>query len=921
MNYLQSKDQQKNRVSFILIGFLVIHTLFLAGCETTNEFFLNAQEAYDNNQYASALASYQKSLQQSLPVRERSLAESRIAEIRTLLVDEALASAGYPLETYQKNDLIKSIRLIESNLQYDDARQRLRTALNNLRSKLRALENNVAALLAEAVANAMEANFESAFKNVATARDMDPDHPDGEGTLNRIIEIRKSHYLETLNDALARDDVLAAKDIFTSIQRATPQFEGNFRNNARTIFEEGERTILPRKINSLVNEKRYYEAIQSLEATSHPAVSKQFENLVDEAVAFYRELALSARREVPQEHGVAFFASRLAYMLKAEDPGLFELNQKNTERIDEMVQSNIGITSFNSPENEPFAGRDFSDSLIASLVNRLPYGINILERSMMDNAKSGKPESYRHFILNSNTEIIVGGGISSFEVTSKVNSGEIPVRINVGEEPRPNPEYSMMIETYGRDLSKWPKSVSPTIMSPLFETIRYDKTHETMEGQMSITLTLYDSDLRIIKSKELVVSRNYEDDYHQAVPIAGIEEDKRELPGENAIKQELRSELRDKVSAEILQFYNDREERFWTDFQQSYKNRYYGEAFTALASGYHFCEKDIELRGNLGQETTLERISSKAFFELANRLAAFHREEIAFTDAPAPLPSTQVQNLESPGAEKYAVIIGISEYRDDNIPDLNFADNDAKAFYNYLVDANGSGFDRDNVELLINKDATTRNIRKAFAQFLRKAQEQDTVYIFLACHGSPESPENASELFVLTHDTEFDAVSSTAYPMDELSRSLKKYVRARNMFIITDACHSGGIGSNYEITRRSMARDSILSSAHNMQKLIIGEQLDQNAPVPSGGGICFLSASSDQQTSQEGEEFGGGHGVFTYTLIRGLRGLADTNADKLITLSEILSYVPAEVARATNNEQTPTVAGNYDPLMVIGRVP
>jgi len=622
-----------------LIGLLLVSAFSFSGCETTNDSFLRAQQEYDKKQYASALGSYEQSLQQSLPSAQRLIAENRVSEIRAKLVDETLLSVGYPLEFYTKEDLENSVEFIESRLAHDDEQQRLILAVEDLQQKLVSISGEVDALISQSVKYAEQANFEAAFGAIQMAKKINPSNARIQDTLNRVIEIRKSHYSDAVNKALSNDDLLRAKDTFTSIQRAKHPFDQSFRNHIRLIIEDEELRILPKLVQSLAVERRYYEALELLKSTSHSAIHDQFRNLKSEAIAFYKNLALSARREVPEEFGVAFFASRIAYMLDQSGAGLFEINRDSTERIDELVQLTIGVTSFNSPENEPFAGRDFSDSIIASLVNKLPYGIRILERSMMDNAKAEKPENYKEFILSNKTEIIVGGGISSFIVTSKTHSDDVPVRINVGEEPRPNPEYSMMLETYGKDLTKWPRNVSPTIMSPLFETIKYNKSHETIEGQMSVTLRLYDSNLKILESKEMVVSRNYEDVYHQAIPAAGILEDQRDLPGEIAIKKELRLELRDKVAAEILKYYNDRKERFWTDFENNLKSRYYGKSFTALALGYHFCEKDIELRGDHGQKETLDKISQKAFFELADKLASFHRED-AFNELPAPLPST-----------------------------------------------------------------------------------------------------------------------------------------------------------------------------------------------------------------------------------------------------------------------------------------
>jgi len=66
-------------------------------------------------------------------------------------------------------------------------------------------------------------------------------------------------------------------------------------------------------------------------------------------------------------------------------------------------------------------------------------------------------------------------------------------------------------------------------------------------------------------------------------------------------------------------------------------------------------------------------------------------------------------------------------------------------------------------------------------------------------------------------------------------------------------------------------------------------------------------------------DWGGGHGVFTYFLLKGLRGEADYNKDTSVTLGELTSYLSQEVRRATKNAQSPTVAGRYDPALTIGR--
>ncbi|MBK8485882.1 MAG: caspase family protein [Saprospiraceae bacterium] len=60
-----------------------------------------------------------------------------------------------------------------------------------------------------------------------------------------------------------------------------------------------------------------------------------------------------------------------------------------------------------------------------------------------------------------------------------------------------------------------------------------------------------------------------------------------------------------------------------------------------------------------------------------------------------------------------AVVIGISDYQDKDIPDLQFAHKDAEAFAKYLVSPVGGKMDTNHVQLIINQQATAGNVAAA----------------------------------------------------------------------------------------------------------------------------------------------------------------------------------------------------------------
>jgi hypothetical protein len=65
--------------------------------------------------------------------------------------------------------------------------------------------------------------------------------------------------------------------------------------------------------------------------------------------------------------------------------------------------------------------------------------------------------------------------------------------------------------------------------------------------------------------------------------------------------------------------------------------------------------------------------------------------------------SAQVMDL---GTSTYAVVVGISDYQDKDIPDLCFADWDAEAFANFLRSPAGGNVKPENLQLLTNEKAT-----------------------------------------------------------------------------------------------------------------------------------------------------------------------------------------------------------------------
>jgi hypothetical protein len=270
--------------------------------------------------------------------------------------------------------------------------------------------------------------------------------------------------------------------------------------------------------------------------------------------------------------------------------------------------------------------------------------------------------------------------------------------------------------------------------------------------------------------------------------------------------------------------------------------------------------------------------------------------------------SPQAEKQQFIRGQKWAVVIGISKYKDSRIAGLRYASADARSFYEWLVAQQGGGYAPSRIRLLLDSEATVQNIRSSLFSWLKQALEEDMVTIYFAGHGSPESSDSPNNLFLLPFDSVYDDVATTGFPMWDIETALKRFIKAKKVVVIADACHSGGVGQTFDIARRgdrSVQINPINSGLQNLSQI--------------GDGIVVISASDDKQFSQESQSWGGGHGVFTYFLLKGLKGDADYNKDGRVTLGELIPYLSEQVRRETRNAQSPTVAGKFDPALSIGR--
>jgi tetratricopeptide (TPR) repeat protein len=272
-------------------------------------------------------------------------------------------------------------------------------------------------------------------------------------------------------------------------------------------------------------------------------------------------------------------------------------------------------------------------------------------------------------------------------------------------------------------------------------------------------------------------------------------------------------------------------------------------------------------------------------FELSETLASADAAAAAATPA---------------GGKTFALLIGVSKYQ--RLPKeqwLQFADADATLFEKHVLSPRGGSLPPEDVLRLTDEKATTAALRNAFQTFLKgRATKKDTVLILIAGHGTVESP-GSKKAYILTHDSDPQDLAGTAMPMAEVQTLIDQELsKVGRVAVFVDVCRAGNIGSIKNTTVNGV-----------VEKL--GE---------AEGEILGIMASRPKELSFEGPEFGGGHGAFSYFLLKALEGAADKNKDGKVDVNEVINYVQTEVAKATGDKQHPREFGSMDNAVALSDV-
>lgn len=231
----------------------------------------------------------------------------------------------------------------------------------------------------------------------------------------------------------------------------------------------------------------------------------------------------------------------------------------------------------------------------------------------------------------------------------------------------------------------------------------------------------------------------------------------------------------------------------------------------------------------------------------------------------------------------FVIAVGISTHRDPQLSVRKYAALDAEMMTNYFQTI--GGVPPSNIRLLIDMKALRPDIEETILDWLPTRVTADSVVIV---YFSGQAKVSASgETFLVPY--EGGSSASRMVPVKDLHVALSR-LKARQIVLIFDG---------------------------SVSKFTVDQKVKNKEPQwdLGGGHIVRLIGTTGLRDGLESDKLH--HGLFTYYLLRGLKGEADDNLDGEVTLGELSAFVgrsvPVAAKNAFNQEQQPQVLPALQP--------
>lgn len=239
-----------------------------------------------------------------------------------------------------------------------------------------------------------------------------------------------------------------------------------------------------------------------------------------------------------------------------------------------------------------------------------------------------------------------------------------------------------------------------------------------------------------------------------------------------------------------------------------------------------------------------------------------------------------------------------------------------------LNSSNPFSFNNVFSETLINQKADAKSIEAKLSDFLKSANSNDQIILFMAGHGVLDSKNN---YYFAPHNMNFNNPKENGIPFESIINSLKKS-KAKNQLLILDTCHSGNA---LDVQTQSKSNNShSKSGARGSEAIALTEPKFKVSDITkflfkdflSTSGVTIISAASGGDLALEHP--GWGNGALTKSFLEmvkkklyptlGMTELLDAkDLKRPVKLNQtFIDELLYEVQTATDGKQVPDLREN-----------
>lgn len=224
--------------------------------------------------------------------------------------------------------------------------------------------------------------------------------------------------------------------------------------------------------------------------------------------------------------------------------------------------------------------------------------------------------------------------------------------------------------------------------------------------------------------------------------------------------------------------------------------------------------------------------------------------------------------------ELYIFTIAVNKYRDGDLQ-LKYAINDANALSQLAGEKARSLFAKVHIHTLQNEQVTKAKLEASFAEIGKQTRRDDVFVMFVAGHGiTGERDGSYYFLPVNFRYTGEESIPAQGVSMNDFKKYLT-HIQAAKSLLLIDTCNSGSFSE--AIASRGVTEKTAITK------------------LARATGRATIAASSKSQVALEGYE---GHGVFSYTVLEGLKGKA-SNKKGEITVNLLANFIEETLPEIT----------------------